>query len=422
MAQLITYNASNSIQRFTVPEGILSIHIDCIAPKGSDGKVRGGNGGRVQCDMHVTPGQTLYIVAGMSSMRYNASDVRTNNAGIEDNTSLWSRLIVAGGGGSGASARDGSGVGGPGGNTTGGTGGNAGSCAGGGGGTQTSGGYGGGGGGFGGGGNAGSFAFGGTSRGSSEWGYTGKGGAGWYGGGSGGQYIIWDWTAHVSFPPQGNCAGGGGGSSYTAVYCNNVEHTQGYNSSTNGKVVISYGDPVKPIPIDVDVNAIITYDDLIGDYISWLRMNCANVDGYTSGVTAALMSGYSGYINGTSVPVRIVESTVIPAVSNTVCKSQIDTYLAECGLATGTNNIIKSVDVLKYYNALAAFSAAKVVTVCSQFASRTLLMYKASAPISAITKPTNELITGTQVKNLTTEFMNFVNKSTKMHMITYTIG
>ena len=325
-------------------------------------------------------------------------------------------------GGSGASARDGSGVGGPGGNITGGDGGGAGGCGGGYGGTQTEAGGGGYGGGFAGGGNSGTFAFGGTPRGSGEWGYTGKGGAGWYGGGSGGQYVIWDWTAHISFPPQGNCGGGGGGSSYTAIYCNNVEHTQGYNASTDGKVIISYGDPVKPIPIDVDVNAIITYDDLIGDYVSWLRMNCANVDGYTSGVTAALMSGYSGYINGTSVPVRIVESTVIPAVSNTVCKSQIDTYLAECGLATGTNNIIKSVDVLKYYNALAAFSAAKVVTVCSQFASRTLLMYKASAPISAITKPTNELITGTQVKNLTTEFMNFVNKSTKMHMITYTIG
>lgn len=134
------------------------------------------------------------------------------------------------------------------------------------------------------------------------------------------------------------------------------------------------------------------------------------------------MSGYSGYINGTSIPVRIVESTVIPTVTNAVCRSQINTYLAECGLATGTNNIIKSADVLKYYNALAAFSAAKLVTVCSQFASSVMLMYKASAPVSAITKLTNELITGTQVKNLTTEFMNFVNKSTKMHMITYTIG
>ena len=102
---VITYNASNSIQTFVVPEGILSIHVDCIAPKGADSSQKsGGNGGRIQCDMHVTPGQTLYLVVGMTSMAYNASDIRTNNAGITDNNSLLSRLVVAGGGGAGTYA------------------------------------------------------------------------------------------------------------------------------------------------------------------------------------------------------------------------------------------------------------------------------------------------------------------------------
>lgn len=425
MAQTYIFNAKNEIQRFTVPEGILSIHIDCIAPKGNDGKSTGGKGGRVQCDMHVTPGQTLYIVAGMSSMTYNASDIRTNNAGIIDANSLNSRLIVAGGGGDGASARDGSGTGGDGGNSqseaTGGTGGGSTGCGGGSGGTQTSGGTAGSGGGFAGSGNAGTFALGGERRGGGEWGYTGKGGAGWYGGGSGGQYVIWDWTAHVSFPPNGSGGGGGGGSSYTAVYCSNVQYTRGYNNTTNGKVIISHGDPVQPTPIDIDVNAIITYDDLISDYITWLRMNCANVDGYSSSVTPALISGYSSYISGTTVPVKIIESTVIPTVSNATCQSQLNAYLIACGLASGSNAIIKSADILKYYNALAAFSAAKLVTVCSQFASNTMLMYKASATIPTITKPTDALITGTQVKNLSTEFINFVNRNSKMHVITYII-
>lgn len=393
---VITYNASNSIQTFVVPEGILSIHVDCIAPKGADSSQKsGGNGGRIQCNMHVTPGQTLYLVVGMTSMAYNASDIRTNNAGITDNNSLLSRLVVAGGGGAGTyavgTAGGSGGAGGAGGGEIGGKGEDQQGAGGGAGGTQTSG-Y--------------SFGLGFSS------------GAGWYGGSEGG-HSAWACCTWLSWEYRG---GVGGGSSHAAAYCSNVQHTQGYNNTTNGKITITYGDPIKPTPIDVDVNTIITYDDLIGDYISWLRLNCANMDGYTSGVTAPLMTGYTGYLQGTTVPVRVNDNTVIPTVTHETCQSQINTYIANCGLNNKSNQIVKTVDILRYYNALAAFSAAKIVTVCSQLASSKLCMYKSSATAPSVTNLTNVLPTNTQIKTLVQEFTTFVNRSSKMHTITYTIG
>ena len=199
-------------------------------------------------------------------------------------------------------------------------------------------------------------------------------------------------------------------------------HTKGYNSSENGYVKITTSDPIQPIPIDINVNDVITYDDLIGSYVTWLRLNCANVDGYTSQVTAPLMTGYSSVIPGTTIPVTIVESTVIPTITNAQCKNQIDTYLTNCGLYNGQNTLVKTVDLLKYYDALAAFSAAKLVTVCSQFASSVILMYNTNANVPTITLPTNVLPTKAQIQTLTTEFTNMVNRTSKMHTITYTIG
>lgn len=216
-SQTITFTAQNALQEFIVPRGCTKLQVDCVASKGMNGNyANGGNGGRVQCVLSVTPLQTLYIMVGiiptaMHNSTYNASDIRTDNTGITNTTSLNSRLVVAGGGGS--SRNGGYAAGGAGGGLTGAKGSGRNSGGGGGGGTQTAGGSGGSAGYAAQGGARGSFGLGGQVRG-------GDGGAGWYGGGSGGNG---SWSNYGG--------GGGGGSSYTnSTLCTDVTHTQGYQN------------------------------------------------------------------------------------------------------------------------------------------------------------------------------------------------
>lgn len=217
----LSWDAGTTLAEYKVPVWIKKIRVDCVASKGyynpsnSDGV---GFGGRVQCDLTVTGGQTLYITVGNVPTSahqgvYNASDIRTNNSGVTNEISLQSRLLVAGGGGGNADTW-GKGKGGNGGGLEGARGGNWTNLGYGGyGGTQSAGGSAGSGGGYGAAsGEAGKFGMGGQRNG-------GDGGAGWYGGGSGG------------VGSYGNSAsgGGGGGSSYTdETLCSDVTHTQGY--------------------------------------------------------------------------------------------------------------------------------------------------------------------------------------------------
>lgn len=226
-----TFTASDEFQTFVVPDGIASVKVTAVAGAGYSHTGAAGAGGRVICDLAVTGGQTLYIKAGSqpksNSVTYNASDVRTDNTGVTDETSLQSRIIVAGGGGGqGSNSWAYSSNGGAGGGLEGVQGGNTYQYGyGGTGGTQTAGGSGGSGRSYTG--SAGTFGLGGTGGGNTA----GAGGAGWYGGGGGG-YSGYDSKHWV--------AGGGGGSSYTDPdLCTNVIHTQG-NNSGDGYVTISY--------------------------------------------------------------------------------------------------------------------------------------------------------------------------------------
>lgn len=232
-----TFFPQDSIQSWTVPNGVTSIHVDCVASKGRNGRAGGGHGGRVQCNLSVSAGQTLYFVVGHippeNSSYYNASDIRTNNSGITNTTSLNSRLIVAGGGGSGGDA-DGNYFfnGGNGGGLTGENGVGGRNASGGQGGTQTAGGAGSSGG-SNAGGSAGQLGLGGNGGNGG-----GVGGAGYYGGGGGGcdghnaQY----WRS-----------GGGGGSSYTnSSRCSDVVHTQGYNAG-DGYITITTPTAIFPV-------------------------------------------------------------------------------------------------------------------------------------------------------------------------------
>lgn len=237
-----TFTPSSSIQTFNIPLGVSKIHVDCVASKGQDISAsyisKGGKGGRVQCDLAVNGGETLYIMVGAiptsgATASYNASDIRLGGNTLSD------RIIVAGGGG-GASYGQvygyiGQAVGGDGGGTTGGTGGmqnmpNGRAATG---GTQSSGGTGG----------YGSFyavsqggdgSFGLGGNGNSYSGIACCGGAGYYGGGGG---------CSLAFASEdggfGAACGGAGGSSYTNANCSNVVHTQGYRDGA-GYVTISF--------------------------------------------------------------------------------------------------------------------------------------------------------------------------------------
>lgn len=218
-----TFSPSSGLQSWVVPTGLSSITVDCVAAKGNGN----GYGGRVQCVLSVTPGQTLYFAVGSANTStanpsYNASDIRTNGNGITDTTSLQSRLVVAGGGGNTGNQ---AGSGGHGGGTTGAAGSDVDGKSGK-GGTQSAGGAGGANGYWGESGAAGGFGLGGKGGN----GVGGCGGAGWYGGGGAGA------SAYGS-TLGGN---GGGGSSYTnSSRCTSVTHTQGYRNG-NGYITISY--------------------------------------------------------------------------------------------------------------------------------------------------------------------------------------
>lgn len=242
----ITYQAGTSLQTFTVPLGVSKIHVDCVASKGytytynASHIGNGGNGGRVQCDLAVNGGETLYITVGAiptsSSATYNASDIRMGGTGYAN------RVIVAGGGGGGSAGYRHNANGGAGGGTQGaGTSYTASSYGtGAGGGSQSAGGVG-----------AHNSTYGELNAGSgqvglggtsavggnigAQAGQAGSGGSGYYGGGGGIAFGVFFGSSQ-----QGSWgAGGGGGSSYTNASCSNVIHTQGYRNGA-GYVTISF--------------------------------------------------------------------------------------------------------------------------------------------------------------------------------------
>lgn len=246
----VNFNYTGSVQTFTVPPCVTSITVDVQGAKGGDKNTAiGGNGGRVQCSMPVTPGEILQIyVGGVGANGDNVSNTIAggyNGGGTGfDNSDPWGgggggggsdirktpytlndRWVVGGGGGGGGIDGCGSALlnGGAGGGLVGANG-QIQSCnVSGTGGTQSAGGI-----------KGqytgctnlstdGSFGMGGNGYGqcsNSDEGGSG-GGGGWYGGGA------------------GNFGAGGGGSSYTNGACTGVTHTQGFTAG-NGFVSITY--------------------------------------------------------------------------------------------------------------------------------------------------------------------------------------
>lgn len=266
----VNFSYTGAVQTYIVPNGCKKLKVDCVGARGgyyTKATSTMGKGGRVECILSVKSNQVLYLYVGGAgannshkSRAFNggggysyytngskgggggASDIRTveatsgswydtSHTSWDEDASLLSRLVVAGGGGGYGS----NGGGGYGGGLEGGKGRGTGTASvayGGSGGTQTSGGV------------IGSgisnppssvngqFGFGGDTNAKADvvYGYTGGGGGGWYGGGLGGY--------------SGGGGGGGGGSSYTHPdKCTEVIHTQGYSGGTgNGYIILT---PIK---------------------------------------------------------------------------------------------------------------------------------------------------------------------------------
>jgi hypothetical protein len=277
-----TFEYTGKEQRFVVPRGVTKLSVKLLGAAGMGWSVYYtnlpplfGSGGRVDAEIPVKPGETLYVNVGGqpvalgpggfngggksgtgSGSHYEgaggggASDVREGGDILKD------RILVAGGGGGmGCCFESGDGSGGSGGNETGVAGSPTGN--GGGGGSQTQGGAGGAGergygsesggpggsGGFGVGGDGGSGA---TQSGYTTGGAGGGGGGGYYGGGGGGgggsnygrgESIKRSQPAYYGFAG----AGGGGGSSYVEPSAMKYRMWQGWkDAKSNGKVVFSW--------------------------------------------------------------------------------------------------------------------------------------------------------------------------------------
>ena len=273
-----SFNYTGSAQTYTVPTCVNSISVDVKGAGGTNSSTsNGGNGGRVQATIAVTPGEVLNIYVGQKSSSLSggwngggngggggggASDIRRGGSALSN------RIIVAGGGGGAGICTLNDNEGGRGGGLTGTDGWDCGVQGGtnaGKGGTQTTGGAG--------------LQSGSLGNGGNGSGMGGGGGGGYYGGGGGGS------------------GGGGGGSSYTESTATGVVHTQGFQSG-DGEIIIipivSTG-PAMPGPIigtsSVCAGSLQTY-------------SVSSVTGATSYIWT-LPSGWSGSSTSNSIDATV---------------------------------------------------------------------------------------------------------------------
>ena len=243
-----TFNATGTIQTYTVPPGVVQIQIDAAGAQGGEGHaVAGGKGARLVANFTVTPGETLNVVVGGSG----GNGVNKGGGGggsfVYRTATQAGLLIAAAGGGGSAGSSAGSdgdamsaasdGVHNPGSAGSGGNGGAFGN-AGGGGGLLTDGGGSGGqalangaAGGTGAEGSNGGFGGGGGGAGRAN---QAGGGGGGYNGGGGGAVDL------VNSPFDG---GGGGGGSYSAS--STITATSGFEFG-DGYVTITVTEVIPP--------------------------------------------------------------------------------------------------------------------------------------------------------------------------------
>lgn len=317
-AQTTTYTAPGGSFTYIVPAGVISISFDVAGAAGGAFTQPGGQGGRVQGTLAVTPGETLYIYVGGVGGAYPtitggvssggedggsggssdggsgggaASDIRTSITGGASSVASLSTRVVVGGGGGGAdydcSTQHAGGAadypsGGAGSGDCGGTYAQ--------GGTQTAGGAA-----SSSGGTAGSFGVGGSGT-----NYGGGGGGGWYGGGG------------------GYSGSGGGGSSYAGAGTSGVTYSSSPGTG-GGYVSITVGSPMPPItgPSAVCLGSAMTLSDTAsGGTWSSSATTIATV-GSSSGIVTGVSTGTARitYTVGSSYTTRIVTVNANPTAS-----------------------------------------------------------------------------------------------------------
>jgi glycine rich protein/type IX secretion system substrate protein len=301
-----TFGYTGALQTYTVPGGVTSVTLDVQGAMGGTGYnviSRGGYGGRTQCALAVTPGQVLNVFVGnvggsggggaggynggASGITYGAggggaSDIRVGG------TALSNRVVVAGGGGGGAYNYGTTNYdrGGAGGGITGEAGysGNVNTPGlGGYGGTQLAGGAG------------GSYSYptyaygltGGSGVGGAGVNTGAGGGGGYYGGGGG------DWS------------GGGGGSNYAGTGTSSVTHTQGYNTTGVGQVVIT---PVVAAPTGGTITG--TLSACVGSTTTLTDATGTSGGVWTSSVTTVATVGSTGIVTGVSGGTSVISYTI----------------------------------------------------------------------------------------------------------------
>jgi hypothetical protein len=102
-----TFTYTGAEQAFTAQGGVSSVHVLAVGATGGAGSggTHGGAGAEVAGELHVTPGEVLFVEVGRPGEHSGngagggASDVRTES--MTSALSLGSRLLVAGGGGGG---------------------------------------------------------------------------------------------------------------------------------------------------------------------------------------------------------------------------------------------------------------------------------------------------------------------------------
>lgn len=122
-----TFNNTGALQTYTVPAGVTVLTIDMTGAQGHNGvTTNGGNGGRVQATLAVTPGEVLNLYVGGQN-GYNGGGISTgtgNGGGGTDirvgGIDLTDRVMIAGGGGGGTDVATSTSIGGAGGDTAGG--------------------------------------------------------------------------------------------------------------------------------------------------------------------------------------------------------------------------------------------------------------------------------------------------------------
>jgi len=96
-----TFTFTGAEQQFSVPANVTSLHVVLVGGKGGDldGDASGGLGARVEADLAVVPGTTLYVEVGGNGGGEGSSPVGGFNGGGNGGSCTLALSVAAGGGG-----------------------------------------------------------------------------------------------------------------------------------------------------------------------------------------------------------------------------------------------------------------------------------------------------------------------------------